>query len=69
MKIVTIVVAVIAFFILFAAFDIGFDRKEKAECMAWQELAVSNPVALEGYATWQVDQCKAHGVNVDWPVR
>lgn len=69
MKIVTIIVAVVAFFFLFAAFDIGFDRKEKAECMEWQGLSVSNPIALTGYAQWQVDQCNAHGINVGWPVK
>lgn len=63
---VVLIAAVIG--IAFAA-DRALSRMERRECYEWQHEAIYNPNALTGYAQWQVEQCKAHGVNVDWPVQ
>lgn len=46
---------------------IAVSRDEQSECMEWQSQAKSYP----GYyiTQWQYDQCQAHGISIDAPVK
>ena len=49
--------------ILFA----GADKNEISECKKWQEYAAQ----YEGFylVQWQADQCKAHSIQINAPIK
>lgn len=65
----SIVVIVIALVIgVFIAFNEAISKGEISECEKWQNQAV---VFTRGFylTKWQADQCEAHGIEVNAPVR
>lgn len=52
---------------LVALAPLAFDRNEEMECKGWQQEAQNNPqFYLLG---WQAEQCAAHHITVDAPVK
>lgn len=53
---------------LFAgAIVIGFDRNEEVECLTW----ASQAKQFDNYyiTSWQKQQCDAHGITIEAPVK
>lgn len=68
MKSVLTIAAVILFSAAFvAAFVVGTGRSEVMECNKWNQEADAYP----GFylAHWQKDQCDAHGIVINAPVK
>lgn len=59
-----IVVLVSALILVLVA---GTNNSEKAECKKWQEYAAQ----YEGFylVQWQADQCKAHSIQINAPIK
>ncbi len=45
----------------------GVSRNETVECIKWQKQAKEYPAFY--LAQWQSDQCKAHGISVNAPIK
>lgn len=63
------VICVAAYFILL----LGSDRGEIMECNKWHAQAAefaNNPTSAQFFLTrWQKDQCDAHGITINAPVK
>jgi len=53
--------------LLFWGVMMGISRAEKIECRTWQKEAQE----IQGYwlTQWQADQCQAHGIKVEAPIK
>lgn len=49
------------------AIVVGTGRSENAECIKWSQEADAYPGFF--LAQWQFDQCSAHGIKIDAPVK
>ncbi len=47
--------------------NIGFDRQEAVECQTWSEQASEYPGFF--LLKWQDEQCRAHGIIINAPVK
>lgn len=68
MRIIKWVLVVIAILVAFGwAVATGINKQEQSECETWKAEAKEFP----GYylVSWQRDQCAAHGVEIDAPVK
>lgn len=52
---------------LVTAILVGTSRSENAECIKWSQEADAYPGFF--LAQWQFDQCSAHGIKIDAPVK
>ncbi|HEY8191639.1 MAG TPA: hypothetical protein VIG74_04380 [Alphaproteobacteria bacterium] len=55
--------------LIFMAASAAVERMERRECYEWQHEAIYNPTAIKGFEQWQVAQCRARGVTVEWPAQ
>lgn len=58
-----------AFLVLLFAFflNLGMNKSERVDCLKWQDQAKEYPTFY--LLQWQADQCKAHNIDVDAPIR
>lgn len=64
-----VMIGVAGYFLL----QMGMDRSEISECNTWRaqavEFADNSPAAKFYILRWQKDQCDAHGITINAPVK
>lgn len=58
--ILNVLIAVVLVFVLFGFGYWAIQEQEITECLSWAR----NPQPLNQYAAWQLEQCKAHNIDL-----
>lgn len=66
-NIISITLFLIAVGLLLSLVKTAVDKEEIGECQSWQEQAAQ----YQGFyvVQWQADQCAAHGITINAPIK
>ncbi len=67
MKMSNLLLCVLGAILFVFVLNIGMSRSEVVDCLKWQQQAEDYPAFY--LLKWQAEQCQAHNIDIDAPIR